>query len=297
MKQLRRTCFFCSEEIKEKKTLEHVIPNGVLGKFGIKEESVTGEREVQYSRVKVPAHASCNNGFGSKYEERVIELLNDTDSLFQAIKQEEVGLSMIYGPCDSVTAVFTTWLSKIYYGLFYYDYITTKDPFLRDLYSSIINSHNLDKVRQSYKYGYGFQLPSSLYVFKTNNNQFDLKTMVEPSAILIKINTITLILCICDGCLTKNYLNGENLERLRSIVQHNDRINIDFPSHRLAFAEILALRSSIPKAPGFIVNDKEVINMSLTTMVKNPYKVYQIDDEVLDSNKKRFFEEFNIRVV
>jgi len=159
---------------------------------------------------------------------------------------------MRYGIGEDITAIITTWLSKIYYGLFYHDYIRTKDASWREICSSIVNSPNLNMVRKSYKYGYGFQLPSSLYVFKTNNMRFDMTTIVEPSAILIKINTITLILCICDGYLTKNYLNGDNLERLRRHVSLNDRNNIDFPSHKLAFAEILALRSSIPKSPSFI---------------------------------------------
>jgi len=296
MERLRKICFFCSEQIDEKKTLEHIIPNGLLGELGIKEETVSGESETQYSRVKVPAHASCNNGFGSKYEERVLGLLKDTDALFQAIKQEEVGIPMAYGAGEDVTAIVTTWLSKIYYGLFYHDCIKTQDANWREICSSIINSKNLDMVRKSYKYGHGFQLPSSLYAFKIENKKFDLITVVEPSAILIKINAITLILCICDGYLTKNYLNGDNLERLRDNISSNDRNNIDFPSHKLAFAEILALRSSIPKSPSFIVNDTEVMNMSLSTMVADPNKAYQINPEFLDAKRKIYFEEFNIRI-
>lgn len=296
MEQLRRTCFFCSEKINDKKTLEHIIPNGLLHKLGIKEESVTGERKVQYSRMKVPAHATCNNGFGSKFEERALELLEDTDALFQAIKQEEIGIPIIYGVGDDATAIITTWLSKIYYGMFYYDYISTQDVSWREICLSIVTSSNLDLVRKSYKYGYGFQLPSSLFVFKTNNNQFDLTTIVEPNAILMKINSISLILCICDGYLTKNYLNGDGLKKLRSDIFSEDRNNLDFPAHKLAFAEVLALRSSIPKSPHFIFKDNEVINMSLSTMVKDPNKVYQINDELYKSNRKKYLEQFNFRI-
>jgi hypothetical protein len=296
MEQLRKTCFFCSEEIDDKKTLEHIIPNGLLAKLGIKEEAVAGEKYIQYSRVKVPAHASCNNGFGSKYEERVLALLEDTDALFQAIKQTETDIPIRYGVEDDETAIITTWLSKIYYGLFYYDYLRTQDASWREICSTIINSQNLNLVRESYKNGYGFQLPSSLYVFKTNNEQFDLTTIVDPSAILIKIKSITLILCICDGYLTKKHLNGVGLERLRSNVSYNDGKNIDFPAHKLAFAEILAIRSSIPKPPSFIFNDKEMINMSLFANAKDPNKVYRIDDKIIDSHREKYFEQFNIRM-
>jgi hypothetical protein len=56
MDELNRCCFFCSEIIKGKKSREHIIPNSLLGRLGMKEETVTGERETQYSRIKVPSH-------------------------------------------------------------------------------------------------------------------------------------------------------------------------------------------------------------------------------------------------
>jgi hypothetical protein len=37
MDDLRRKCFFCSEEIEGKNSKEHIIPNSLLGKLGIKE--------------------------------------------------------------------------------------------------------------------------------------------------------------------------------------------------------------------------------------------------------------------
>ncbi len=36
MDDLRRKCFFCKDRIDGKKTLEHIIPNSLLGKLGIK---------------------------------------------------------------------------------------------------------------------------------------------------------------------------------------------------------------------------------------------------------------------
>ncbi|MGR5130372.1 hypothetical protein [Photobacterium swingsii] len=294
MEQLGRNCFFCSKEIVGRKTLEHIIPNGLLGKLGIKEETITGERKSQYSRTKVPAHASCNNGFGSKYENRVIELLDDTDRLYETLKCEEDGFSLIYGAAHNTSSIITTWLSKIYYGLFYDDYIKTKDKSWRNTCSSLINSSNMGLVRKSYQNGYGFQLPSSLFVFKTKNEEFDLTTMVEPSAILLKVKSITFILCMCDGYLTKNYLNGKTLAHLRNVVAQEDNHNIDFPSHRLAFAEILALRSCIPKSPSFIFSDNQVVNMSLSTLAEDPNGAYQIDGERLNYARIAFGESLHI---
>ena len=296
MKDLRKTCFFCAERIEEKKTLEHIIPNSLLGKLGIKEETITGQKETQYSRVKVPAHSTCNSGFGSDFESRALELLEDPNLLYESLKDEEAGIAMMYGPDESDTAIITTWLSKIYYGLFYYDLISTQDDDWRNICLSLIATDNFEYVRRSYKNGHGFQLPSSLYVFKTNNLDTDLTTFIEPSSIMLKVGAITLILCISDGYLTKNYLNGDTLDRLRKNIQAEDEANVNFPSHKMAFAEILALRSCIPKSPKFATSDNQIINMSLSTMVSNPDEYYQINDESYKQARIEILDKFGIKL-
>jgi hypothetical protein len=296
MDELREKCFFCSETIEGKKSKEHIIPNSLLGKLGIKETVITGERKTQYSRVKVPAHGKCNSEFGSRYEDRVLELLEDTDSLYESLKEEETSSPMMYMPDESPTSIITTWLSKIYYGLFYYDYLTTKDEDWKVACARIFDHQNFEYVRSSYENGHGFQLPSSLYVFKTTNTETDLVTMIDPSSILFKINSLTLILCICDGYLTKNYLNEDILERLRERVTQEDEHNIDFPSHKYAFGEILALRSCIPKKPKFISGENQIINMSLSTLVANPEEHYRIDPDLLKSAREEILLSFNIDI-
>ena len=296
MEDLSRKCFFCSEVIEGKKSMEHVVPNTLLGRLGIKEETVTGERETQYSRIKVPSHTSCNNEFGSLYEDRILELLEDTDTLYERLREEENSLPMMYQADESITAVITTWLSKIFYGLFYDDYLKTKDESWKAICSSLLESDNFNFVRNSYANGHGFQLPSSLYMFKTNNKQTDLVTIVEPSSILLKVNSITLILCVCDGYLTKNYLLGDSLEILRDHVSKEDINNIEFPSHKLAFAEILALRTCIPKTPKFVYSENQIINMSLSTMAANPDELYKIDTECLNEARAEVLSGFNIRI-
>jgi len=296
MEDLRRKCFFCSEEIEGKNTKEHIIPNSLLGKLGIKEETITGERETQYSRVKVPSHAQCNSEFGSQYEERVLALLEDPEALYEALKEEEASMPMVYSPTESPTAIITTWLSKIYYGLFYYDYLTTRNEQWKESCSYIIESKNFSYVRYSYANGQGFQLPSSLYVFKTNNDLTDLVTMVDPSAILMKIKTLTFVLCICDGYLTKNYLNGDLLYRLREQVALEEEKQPGFPGHKLAFGEILSLRVCIPKTPKFVSSDKQIVNMSMATMAANPEELYKINTEQLQKAREEILSGFGITV-
>ena len=55
----------------------------------------------EYAKVKVPAHAECNSGFASAYENQVKSHLDDLDELFQNLVAEEVGTLIDYGPDDS----------------------------------------------------------------------------------------------------------------------------------------------------------------------------------------------------
>lgn len=294
---LRRICFFCSEPIEGKKTLEHIIPNGLLRKLGIQQETLTGNQKAQYSRIKVPAHASCNNEFGSEYESTIISMLDNPDSLYEKIVSEESNTLVMYGPERTTTSLITTWLSKIYYGLFYYDLITTDNPEWKDVCSSIVNNENFNYVQRSYKNGYGFQLPSSLYVFKTSNLNTDLQTLVRPSVILLKTQKLTFVLCINDGFLTKQYLNDDALINLRFRVEAADDADHNFPDHRIALAEILALRSCIPKTPSFISSESQIVNMSQFTMVENPDEYYRIDLELLDKARKEALEIVGIQFI
>ncbi|WP_288841837.1 hypothetical protein [uncultured Deefgea sp.] len=297
MQDLRRKCFFCSLEIEEKKTLEHIIPNSLLGKLGMKEQTIKGQKETQYSRIKVPAHSRCNNEFGSEYENKILKLLDDPDSLYESIIQEESKTAMIYSPDDSSISIITTWLSKIYYGLFYYDMISTQDESWREVCTSIVSDSNFNFVQKSYKNGHGFQLPSSLYAFKTMSQETDLTTIVYPSCILLKIKSLTLILCICDGFLTRNYLHGEALDYLRKRIESEEKATLDFPAHKLALAEILALRNCIPKTPKFISSDNQIINMSLTTLANNPSEYYKINNEKLNQERVNALRELGFVIV
>nr|MBF4349695.1 hypothetical protein [Vibrio anguillarum] len=75
----------------------------------------------------------------------------------------------------------------------------------------------------------------------TKNENTDLVTIVDPSTMLLKIGALTFILCICDGFLTKNYLNGSSLQKLRSWMEDEENLNPNFPVHKLALAEVTAL--------------------------------------------------------
>ncbi|MFT7433013.1 MAG: hypothetical protein ACI9TY_000638 [Alphaproteobacteria bacterium] len=277
--ELKNTCFFCKGGInsKQDRDLEHIIPNSLLRSLGIQNATLYGNHERTYSRVKVPAHRSCNNGFGNAYESRVLELLNDVDALYEDICLSEPSMPVIGGVNDSSAAIISAWLCKIYYGLFYNDYLRDTSLGNDSLQKQIIDDVNFDLIRKSYKDGNAFMLPSSLYAFKTENDDFDFRTSPYSGVIMFKYKTLVMVLCIGDGCLSKNYLSGEVLSRLK---EHVPILEADHPSlaQNYLFAEISALRMCIPKAPSFSYNDKQIINMSSMTMVADPDSYYRVDD-------------------
>ena len=293
---MRRTCFFCSEIIEDKKTQEHIIPDSLLGKLGIKEETVTGKGVFQYSRLKVPAHKNCNSNFGSEYENEILKLLDEPEELFNTLKNEEYGTSIIYSPDNSATSLISTWLSKIYYGLFYNDYLKINDLENKETAEKIINTDNFRMIQNAYKDGVGFCLPSSLYVFESEKDFFDLKTFVYPKIIMIKIKKLVFILTIEDGFLMKNYLNGELISDFRESLLSEEQKNDEFPLHLYALAEIMALRMSISKTPSFVYSQKEIMNMSLSTMVKNPEEYYKVDEELIAETRNEILESFNVKI-
>lgn len=277
VRRLKQTCFFCAEPLNGKKSLEHIIPDSLLGQMGLKEHYLGGLTDIQYSRIKVPAHQKCNNEFGSAYEQRVLKLLGDTSMLFEQLIDDDQGFMIEYSQSQSPTMLVSTWLTKVYYGLFYNNLLKAEENDDRAAYAQIIDTPNFEIVQKAYRKGTGFCLPSSLYVFESSNPPFDLRTMIFPRSILLKVERLTMILCLEDGFLTKHYLGGDRLAELRTRLAGHQANYPDFPIHLLAFAEIQALRSCIPKSPSFLYTDEQVWNTSKLTFAADPVSRYAVD--------------------
>jgi hypothetical protein len=291
----KRKCFFCSKPINGRKTLEHIIPNSLLGKLEIKELTLSGNDIYSYSKIKVPAHEECNSGFGSQYESKVIKLLDEPENLYVTLTEEEIGIPIVYSADNSATSIISTWLSKVYYGLFYHDYLKTQDTSWKEISRTIIECSNFDLIRKSYRNGHGFYMPSSLFAFKlSKNSNFDLKTSIIPQCILVKIKNIAFVLCIGDGFLTKNYLNGDPLYKLRAYLNEVVLEQEDFPTHLLAWSEILSLQMCMPKSKSYYCNGNEITNMSLSTMVTNPQEYYAIDENKLEEYRNSILRDLGI---
>lgn len=286
---LKRACFFCAQPLNGKKSLEHIIPDSLLGRLGLKEQYLGGLADIQYSRIKVPAHPKCNNEFGSAYEHRVLKLLGDTSRLFSDLIDDDQGVMIEYSQNQSPTMIVSTWLAKVYYGLFYNNLLKAEEHQDRTGYAQIVGSPNFETVQNAYRNGTGFCLPSSLYVLESRNTFFDLRTMIFPRSILVKVDRLTMILCLEDGFLTKHYLGGDLLAELRTKLGKHEANHPDFPIHLFAFAEIQALRSCIPKSPSFLYTDEQVWNTSKLTFAADPVSRYAVDSNEVRALREAIF--------
>lgn len=280
--KLRSTCFFCSKTISGKKSQEHIIPDSLLGRFDLKEERLIGKGDFLYSRVKVPAHEHCNKTFGSRYENKALELLNDPEKLYYDIVSEEDSISWEYGPWYDSVSIISTWMSKLYYGVFYNDLLKVDDQAYKRNCYDLIKCQNFELIQKSYKHGYGFCLPSSLFAFMSQYEDFDFRTYLNPNVVLLKIGKLSLLLCIADGHLTKSYLDSQALTSLRKHILKMEKRNSKFPSHIYFFGEVVAHRLAIPRSPKIISVEDTIVNLSLSSSVNNPYEYYKINNRKLD---------------
>jgi hypothetical protein len=190
-----------------------------------------------------------------------------------------------YSPAIDDESVITTWMSKIYYGLFYNDYVKLEDSEWRQICESLLSRQNFKMIQNAYARNYGFSLPSSLFVFKSTDTVFDVKTFVDPMVIMIKIKTLIFVLCIEDGFLTKTYLNNSLLNDFKSRLYKEQKCNPDFPIHLYVLAEILALRINIPKTPKFVISNGRILNTSFMTLASNPETLYAINEDELNISR------------
>ncbi|HBO2821732.1 TPA: hypothetical protein L4P67_003558, partial [Vibrio cholerae] len=93
------------------------------------------------------------------------------------------------------------------------------------------------------------------------------------------------------------YLNGHPLKKLRSWMEEEEKLDPHFPVQKLALAEIIALRKCIPKNPRFVYSKDQIINMSLSTMAKNPDIAYQINEEHLSHVRREVLLEMGIKII
>ncbi len=287
---LKQRCFFCSERITSKRdrTLEHIIPNSLLKQLSLKDKILEGPLHTQYSRIKVPAHRVCNNNFGSRYESKALQLLENPAVLAAQIMDKADTLPFFNGPSLDNVDVFSIWLTKIYFGLFYHDYLKTKEEDWKHKCETVISQDLFRLTQQSYYFNNAFLVPSSLFVFKSATDNFDLRTQLAPNMICIKIKAYTFILCVGDGGLVKYYLDSKRLTAFKAqldFIEENNE-NMEARRHIFAYIETLAIYNSLPKNPFYFYNGYQMTNFSFSGNIP------PIEAEKIVAERKYYYKEF-----
>ena len=78
-------------------------------------------------------------------------------------------------------------------------------------------------------------------------------------------------------------------------MQSEEAAKPDFPGYLVALAEVLTVRSCIPKTPKFIHSEEQIVNASFMTMAADPENLYRREKDRLQQVRKENFELLGIR--
>lgn len=268
---MKKICFFCGEAIEGKSHDEHIIPDKVLEIFNLKNKylNLLHGGALTYSRLKVDSHSVCNNQFGSRYEEIVIKILKDIDSHKDQLSFMHKSQDIQIGYSDSLSSILGAWFSKIFYGIIWFEANLKKDigEELRLGLRSFLEEKNFQMMRQSYKVGAGFCLPSSVYYVPlrcVGAIPFDFGTMIDSTIFWLKFDKHLFMSCLGDGQIVSNYLNQSVLSQILENEVSDERSLF----YLCPLSHMIATRKAMPKSPLFLLSDNMIINMSLTTSAK-----------------------------
>lgn len=197
----REVCFLCGEKLNSKnRSDEHVIPKWVQDRFDLwnKKLELLNGTDIPYKKLKIPCCKSCNNNYLSELERKIsLATLSDADAL------RVLDDKMIF-----------QWLSKIFYGLLYREYLLPLDRTSPDsgpiIPKELLKEYKLHHLfMQSIRVPMEFnELPASIFIFDIQNDQdvfdYDFKDDLNLMTISIKLGKIGIIAVLQDGGAQSN---------------------------------------------------------------------------------------------
>ncbi len=274
---MAKVCFFCGLKIIGKSHMEHIFSNAFLGHHSLKNEKITfsGGKAVTYSRVKVDSHSDCNSTFGSRYEQKILSILNDLSLHQGELETMHTSIGVICPPSDDTSDLLIAWFIKLYFGMTWYeanrkDHV---DPAYQKYINNLLNGTEFRLMQKAYRMGKGFSLPSSIYYFRVSDDKrfpFDQGFMRDPPVIWMKLHEHFFVVSIGDGQLTYKYINEEIVTEIRreSLKHANDPLFFLIP-----LSHVIAVRRHLPKTPSFVIAEDSILNMSMMTMSNLSYAI------------------------
>ena len=271
-----KKCFLCGNLIEGASTDEHIFGKAFLRKYDLENEEVRltnmsgSHNTIPYGKLKVSAHRECNNNFGSQFEGRILNILNNMDSykedfiapppLDDITDRDELNKRLLHRPSENAKDLLTTWMCKLYYGQILISKRVRNQgnsdtsPPVNYLEGNV----NFELIQKSYQIGKGFHLPSSVYYLETNDRlPFDQGFMENCEVFWIKLKKHMLIIAIGDAEHVRRY-EPENFKELV------DRWKKNFPDDFFTrvIAAIIATRKNVPQSQNFIIQPEGIFNLS-----------------------------------
>jgi hypothetical protein len=267
-------CFFCGKPIEGKKTFEHIISDGFLEALDLKiENTLSGlPLPTTYSRIKVPAHASCNSQQGSRFEEQILALLKTLDSNVDILKELNAQSS---APLSAaLKQYFVMWMCKIYFGFIYWEAGRTKhpDPARYGLLQQLLDDELFAYFRRCFVDELAFAVPSSFYYFHlaepvSERFRFDFGTGLKLDLVYIRIRRHLFVAALADSCLVHEWLNGDAITYIQS---HLDRGSDDPAVYLHAVSHVWAIRELLPIAPSIEIRENVIMDHSRDLLDSRP---------------------------
>ena len=175
--------------------------------------------------------------------------MSNLDSYKNELEEVHKYPKAIIYPSDEINYLLSSWFTKIYYGLKWFD----KDDLEDDV--------NFQLMRKSYKMSKGFNLPSSLYCFRFNAQiPFDFRRV--DNIFSIKIREHFFMISIGDGQLSYDYMNDTFVEEMKFQFY---RFRSDPRFFLVPLSHLIAVRNNLPKSPSFVIGEKSIMNASIMT--------------------------------
>ena len=285
-------CFFCGDAIAEKVSQEHVFGNSFLGYLDLKRDTLTSSQPhpTSYSRLKVPAHATCNNREGSWFESYVLSIIRTMDGNLDHLAQIHTSIGEQVN--EGLRQAFTQWLAKLYFGLLYWEAGRKNhaDRAHQRWLMKLLNGPEFAYLRSCYTQHLGFRLPSSLYHFRVPDPQepafrFDFGNGLPHGLVYIRFRNHLLVTALGDGNLVREWFNDEHVERCQAHILEQSAS--DPVAYLHAVAHIWAVREWLPIQPAIEFHDWGICDRSREGLEERP----AINGEAVNARAQEIFDE------
>ena len=285
---MSRECFLCGEEITGKISKEHIFSNSFLSLLNLKTQSFTFRKsteKIEYSRLKVPSHSTCNNEFGSRFEEYILKLISSFNSNYDTLRKLHVERE------DSIVAsikeTLTQWLAKIYIGFVYWEahYNRHSDPDYQCWLLDQVGDPLVNQLQRCFKNEWYFNVPSSLYYFRIPEQspegfEFDFATGLPLGLIYLKFNEHLLVACIADGYLVEEYFTENQYNASEKVIMNCS--SEDPAAYLHPVSHIWSVRENLPIKPKIEYIDTNVVDKSR----ENPEPRPSLDIDLVNKRAK-----------